>query len=385
MDNCSRRGFLVSSTLGLLGTLTLGRSVLAQSSRERTLYVGTYTSGESEGIYIYRMNSNTGELRRVNAVKSVNPSFLSIDQSRRYLYAVNEVAEFGGQTSGAVSAFAIEPGHTNLKFLNQEPSMGADPCHLTITRNGKFLLVANYTGGNISVLPIARDGSLKAAADVAQHQGSSIKDQQKGPHAHCIILDRNERHALAADLGIDKIMIYDFNRATGKLEPSKDISSQLPAGAGPRHLTLHPNGSYAYVINELDSTMSTFKYNHRSGSLQLVQTISTLPQTFSGTSYCADVHVSPSGRFVYGSNRGHNSIVVFSVAQRTGQLRPLEYVSTQGNWPRNFVIDPSGQFLLVANQRTDNVVVFRVDPVTGRLKPTGHNEKIPTPVCLKFI
>jgi 6-phosphogluconolactonase len=220
---------------------------------------------------------------------------------------------------------------------------------------------------------------------VKQHEGSGIKEQQKGPHAHCIIFDRLERHALAADLGIDKVMIYGSDRATGKLTPANQPFAELKPGAGPRHLSFHPSGKFLYVINELDSTMAAFKYNELNGTLTDIETVSTLPSDFSGTSYCADVHVSPAGKFLYGSNRGHNSIVVFQIDQRTGKLTLVEHVSTEGNWPRNFTIDPSGAFLLVANQRSDNVVVYSIDPRTGQLKPTGVNESIPSPVCLRFL
>lgn len=382
-DNFSRRQFLKAGGIGLLGALA-GRTS-AWSSQARALYVGTYTSGKSEGIYLYGMDPETGALNRINAFKSVNPSFLAIDRSRRYLYAVNEVGEYAGRPGGGVSAFAIEPGSSHLRFLNEQASEGADPCHLSIDRKRKTLLVANYTGGSISALPIRSDGTLGRAIDVKQHEGSSIKEQQKGPHAHCIILDQFERHALAADLGIDKVMIYRFDPSTGKLTPGKQASAELKPGAGPRHLTLHPNGKFLYVINELDSTMSALKYDAVKGTLSEIETVSTLPSDFSGVSYCADVHVSRSGRFLYGSNRGHNSIVVFEIDPRTGKLIQLEHVSTEGKWPRNFIIDPSGRFLLVANQHTDNVVVFNIDPKTGRLKPSGQSAEIPVPVCLKFL
>ncbi len=354
----------------------------AQNQREMTLFIGTYTSTTSEGIYTYRMNSETGELTKFSSIKSENPSFLTIDRTKRFLYAVNEVPQFAGQSSGAVSAYAIQ-GPGLLRFLNQQASMGADPCHLTVDRKRSNLLVANYTGGNVALLPILKNGTLGPAADVKKHEGSGPKEQQKGPHAHCIILDESERHALAADLGSDKVMIYRFDDEKKKLLPGKQTSVSMKAGAGPRHLTLHPNGRYAYVINELDSTMTTLKYN--SGTLELVDTVSTLPSGFTETSYCADVHVSHSGKFLYGSNRGHNSIVVFALDSRTGKPSLVEHVSTEGNWPRNFVIDPTGRFLLVANQRTDNVVVFRIDPKTGRLKPSGQTETVPVPVCLKFL
>jgi len=386
MNGFSRREFLKTGVIGALGAFVFrGTAWSKQEARELTLYVGTYTSGESEGVYIYRMNRHTGKLTRFNSIKAVNPSFLTMDRSRRYLYAVNEVGDFAGKSSGAVSVFAIDSRTGNLRFLNQQASLGADPCYLTVDRNRKFLLVANYTGGNLSVLPLQRDGMLGPATHFVQHEGSSIKDQQKGPHAHCIILDHSNRHALAADLGIDKVMIYRYEASTGKLKPNNQPWAQLNPGAGPRHLTLHPRGRYAYVINELDSTMTAFRYDRVKGTLQLLETVSTLPSDFSGQSYCADLHVSPSGNFLYGSNRGHNSIVVFAINENTGRLKYVEHIATQGKWPRNFTIDPTGRFLLVANQHTDNVVTFRIDQQTGKLTSTGHVAEIPTPVCLKFL
>lgn len=351
----------------------------AHTNQDRLLYVGTYTSGKSEGIYVYRMDQTTGELKRVGSIKSENPSFLTVDRSKRFLYAVNEKPE------GSVSAFRINRKTGELSFLNQQPSQGADPCHLSVDNRGKSVLVANYTSGSLAVLPIQRDGALREASDVEQHQGSGPREQQKGPHAHCIKLDPANRHAFAADLGIDKLMIYRFNALTRKLEPAQQPSAFLHAGAGPRHFTLHPNGKYLYVINELDSSLTTFKYNAAQGTLTAFESVSALPRDFTGTSYCADVHVSQSGRFLYGSNRGHNSIVVFAVDPHSGRLSLVEHVSTEGKWPRNFTIDPTGSFLLVANQHTDNVVIFRIDAQTGRLSSTGQSEEIPTPVCLQFL
>jgi len=384
LDKVSRRQFMKAGGIGLLGAFAARANAWSIQDGIATLYVGTYTSGKSEGIYGYHMN-DLGGLTRFTSIMSVNPSFLTIDRSRRFLYAVNEVGEFLEKPGGAVSAFAIDPVTRNLRLLNEQATQGADPCHLSVDNRKRTLLVANYTGGNVSVFPLRSDGTLGMVAEVKQHEGSGPKEQQKGPHAHCIIFDRSERHALAADLGIDKVMIYQFNRATGKLSPAKQPFAELKAGAGPRHLSLHPSGKFLYVISELDSTTSTFKYNEREGTLTMIETVSTLPSDFSGTSYCADVHVSPSGEFLYGSNRGHNSIVVFAIDQRTGKLTLVEHVSTEGNWPRNFTIDPYGRFLLVANQRSDNVVVFSIHPGTGRLTPTGVNEQIPSPVCLKFL
>lgn len=384
-NNFSRRQFLKAGGLGLLGVSVLRTNAWSNQNGYQSLYVGTYTvDTQSEGIYSYRM-SDTGRLERFGSFKSNNPSFLTIDSGKRYLYAVNELGEFGGKPGGGVSAFAIDPQTRDLKFLNEQPSLGADPCHLSIDRRRRALLVANYTGGNVSVLPVRRDGTLGPSTDLESHEGSGPKEQQKGPHAHCIILDPSERYALAADLGVDKVMIYKFNSAAGKLEPGKQPWVQLKAGAGPRHLTIHPNGRWVYVINELDSTMTALHYNKGKGTLTELETVSTLPSDFSGASYCADLHVSPAGRFLYGSNRGHNSIVVFEIERRTGKLKPVQHISTGGDWPRNFAIEPFGRYLLVANQRSNTVVTFRIDAETGQLHPTNNVEQIPAPVCLKFL
>jgi 6-phosphogluconolactonase len=384
-DKLSRRQFLEIGGVGLLGASVLRADAWSRQPRELTLYVGTYTSGKSEGIYGYRMDRASGALTRFSAFKSANPSFLTIDRSKRYLYAVNEISDYLGKPSGGVSAFAIDRVTGNLRWLNEQATGGTDPCHLTVDSRRRALLVANYTGGNVSVLPIRADGTLGMVIDVEQHEGSGVKEQQKGPHAHCVILDHSERHALASDLGTDKVMIYRFDRSTGKLTPAKQPWAQLQPGAGPRHLALHPKGKFLYVINELDSTLAVFKYNELNGTLSQIETVSTLPNDFSGVSYCADVHISSSGRFLYGSNRGHDSIVVFEIDRRTGKLELVQHVSTQGKWPRNFTLDTSGRFLLVANQRTDNVVTFSIDAHTGHLTPTGLVEEIPSPVCLKFL
>jgi len=385
VNNFSRRQFLQAGGLGVFGAFAFRAHAWPMQNRELTLYVGTYTSGKSEGIYVYRMDPATGALTRFSSTMSVNPSFLTIDKSKRYLYAVNEIGEYLGKPSGGVSAFKIDPATGKLRFLNEQATQGADPCYLSIDARKKTLLVANYSGGSVTVLPVRTDGTIGMAIEVKQHEGTGPKEQQKGPHAHCVILDRAERHALAADLGIDKVMIYRFDRVTGKLSPAPQPSAELTAGAGPRHLALHPSGKYLFVIAELDSTMTSFQYNELNGTLTLIETVSTLPAGFTGTSYCADVHVSASGRFLYGSNRGHNSIVVFEIDPRTGKPKLVEHVSTEGDWPRNFTIDPSGKFLLVANQRSENVVTFNIDEGTGRLTPAGHNEQIPSPVCLKFL
>ena len=382
-----RREFIGLSTLGVLGLSSgariLAKELIAPSPRELLLYVGTYTSGKSEGIYVYKFDLSSGEFKHLATAKGiVDPSFLAIDPRRRHLYAVNEIEEFGGKPGGAVSAFKVDPQTGNLQFLNQQPSLGGAPCYVTVDKFGKFVLVANYGGGNAAVLPI-NDSGLDTPVDMVQHGGSSVDpERQKGPHAHNVILDKTNRHAFVTDLGLDKIMIYRFDGSNGKLTPNGAPWVKLKPGAGPRHFTFHPNGRWAYVINELDSTFTAFSYESGSGSLKEMQTVSTLPTGFSGENSCADVHVSPSGKFLYGSNRGHDSIVVFSINPGTGKLTFVEHVSTGGKTPRNFTIDPTGAFLLAANQKSDNVVSFRIDATSGRLRPTGHVAEIPTPVCL---
>jgi len=387
IDKLSRRQFLQAGGIGLVGVFALRPNAWSNQNHHFTMYVGTYTSGKSEGIYGYYTHPVMGGLSRFMSSKSVNPSFLTIDSSKKYLYAVNEVGEYLGKPGGAVSAFAIDQSEkAGLRLLNEQPTLGADPCYVTVDSKRKNLLVANYTGGSVTVLPIRHDGTLGPATDVKQHQGSGPKEQQKGPHAHCVILDRSERHALVADLGIDKVMIYRFEKSDGKLKPNKKQPyAELKAGAGPRHLTFHPNGKYLYAINELDSTLTSFNYDDDDGKLTQIETVSTLPSDFSGVSYCADVHVHNTGKYLYGSNRGHNSIVVFEIDQGTGKLKLVEHVSTRGDWPRNFALDPSGGVLLVANQRSDNIVTFTVDLETGKLRPTGIVEALPSPVCLKFL
>ena len=381
-----RRKFIGLTTLGMVGLSSSARLYaggLLAPPKELLLYVGTYTSGKSEGIYVYKFDLSSGEFRHLATAKGiVDPSFLAIDPRRQRLYAVNEIDEFAGKPGGAVSAFKVDSQTGNLQFLNQQPSLGGAPCHVTVDKIGNFVLVANYGGGNAAVLPI-NDSGLGTPVDMVQHGGSSVNpERQKGPHAHNVILDKTNCHAFVTDLGLDKIMIYRFDDRNGKLTPNGAPWVKLKPGAGPRHFTFHPNGRWAYVIDELDSTFTAFTYESGPGSLKEMQTVSTLPAGFSGENSCADVHVSPSGKFLYGSNRGHDSIVAFSINPGTGKLTFLEHVATGGKTPRNFTIDPSGAFLLAANQKSDNVVSFRIDATSGKLKPTGHIAEIPTPVCL---
>jgi 6-phosphogluconolactonase len=358
-----------------------------QNNGKLHVYIGTYTRGKSEGIYLYYMDKSTGSLEFASVAGGIeNPAFLAIHPQQIYLYAVNEVGQFAGKPGGAVSAFAIDSETGELTLLNQQSSQGPGPCHLSVDHTGQYVLVANYSGGSVSVLPINSDGKLGEATDFVQHEGSSVNPRrQEKPHAHSIMVDESNRYAFVPDLGMDKIMIYRLNLTEGKLEPNDEPWAKVKAGAGPRHFDFHPNGKYAYVINELDNTLIAFAYDAARGSLREIQTISTLREDFSGTSYCADVHVSPSGKFVYGSNRGHDSIAIFGIDEDTGRLTCAGYEPTQGKMPRNFAIDPTGAFLLAANQDSDNVVVFRIDRQTGSLKSTGSMIEVPKPVCVKMI
>lgn len=386
----ARRKFLRFAGLGALGLmvpdLSFARAWSERRAGELLVYVGTYTSGKSEGIYLYRLSLSSGELKQVTTTKGVkDPSFLAISPNRRFLYSVNEVEEFENKKSGALSAFAIDQKTGELKLLNQRPSLGGAPCYAVVDKTGRFVLIANYVGGNVAVLPVRSDGSLGDATDVKQFQGSSIDaDRQQGPHAHCIVLDHANRFAYSCDLGTDKIMIFRFDVRGGKLIPNGRPWVQLKAGAGPRHLTFHPGGQYAYVINELHATITAFAHDRTSGNLNELQTVPTLPPGFAAANTSADIHTSPDGRFLYCSNRGHDSIAAFKIDQRRGELAFIAHESTGGNTPRNFAIDPTGAFLLVANQKSDNIVVFRRDRNTGRLSATGHVAEVPSPVCLTF-
>jgi 6-phosphogluconolactonase len=358
------------------------------------VYVGTYTTrlphvdGKSDGIQLYKIDMSSGELTFASKLTGVvNPSFLVIDAQQQFLYAVNEVFEFEGEPSGGVSSFAVDSKTGGLALLNEQPSHGTGPCYLSIDNTGKFLFVANYNGGNIAVYPIQEDGQLGKAVEFVQHHGSSgvNPERQDVPHAHCILTDHTNRFVFVPDLGLDRVMIYAFDEVTGKLTPAAQPWIDVKPGAGPRHFTFHPNQRHAVLINELDSTATSFEYDPANGSLKQIYTVSTLPEEFEGESTCADVQVSPTGRFVYGSNRGYDSIATFAFDEETGKLTAVGYEPTQGVTPRHFAIDPTETFLLAANQDTDTIVTFRIDPQTGELTPTGHVTDVATPVCLLMV
>lgn len=352
----------------------------AASARSIAVYIGTYTAGGSRGIYRTTLDLDSGALAEpVLAAEARNPSFVELHPSGKYLYAVSE-----GGGAGAVAAFAIDAAG-DLKRLNQQPSGGAGPCHVNVDHAGRNVLVANYGSGSVSVIPIRPDGSLGSPTGFVQHTGSGPNPgRQKGPHAHCVNVSPDDRFAFVADLGIDRIMVYTLDVEAGTIVANDPPFASLAPGAGPRHCVFAPDGKHAYVINELNNTITAFAYDSATGALAEVQTVPTLPAGFAGSSTCAEVRVHPSGRFLYGSNRGHDSIVVYRVDPAHGTLTFVEHETAGIKTPRNFNIDPTGAFCLVANQDADSVVVFRVDPQTGVLEPTSHKIAVARPVCIRF-
>jgi len=362
-------------------------AISSQSNDSPVVFVGTYTEPEgsrSEGIYAYRMDSSSGKLTFETVLKGiVNPAFLAIHPRQGFLYAVNEVQSFAGQAGGGVSAISIHSTSGGLSLLNDQFSHGEDPCYVSVEQNGRFALIANYSSGSVAMFPIQTDGRLGPATEVIQHSGSSVHpERQTGPHAHCILPDPTNRFAIVADLGLDKILIYRMDLEGGKLHKHAEVDVQ--AGAGPRHLTFHPNGQYAYLINELNATLTGYRYHVDAGTFEELQTVPALLEDFKGENLCADLHVSPDGKYLYASNRGHDSIVCFLIDENTGRLTYRNHTPTGGREPRNFAISPDGDFLLVANQKTHNIVTFKIDPGTGQLFKTGHEVEVSMPVCLKF-
>jgi 6-phosphogluconolactonase len=332
------------------------------------------------------LNEATGTLELRRTTTGVpNPSYLAFHPQQKFMYAVNELKTFEGKQSGTVSAFAVDPLSGRLDYLNRKLTHGTDPCHVAVDKRGSTVFVANFMSGSVCALPIQADGSLGDAAAVIQHQGNSVDPKrQAGPHAHSTVLDPQDRFAFVSDLGLDRVMCYRLDLAHRSMKPNEIPWLQLKPGAGPRHLAFHPDGQYAYVINELDSTVATAVYDRDQGSFQVVQTLTTLPPEFSGVSTCADIKVSPSGDFVFASNRGHDSLAVFKVDRRTGKLTAVGHQSTGGKTPRSFGIDPTGSYLLVANQSSDCIVTFRIDESRGKLVPVGSVTNVPTPTCVTF-
>jgi len=358
------------------------------AKNETLVYAGT-----SKGIQLFWLQTKNLEVSQNITLVPLglaadipNPSFIELDLKRRRLFCVNGVQTFEGKPTGAVSAFAIDPDTGKLTLLNQRSSTGSGPCHLVLDKEGRNLLVANYSGGNVAVLPVGPDGRLGEATAVVQHTGKSVNpDRQEGPHPHCVTLDPANRFALVCDLGLDKVLIYRFDAEQGKLTPSEPAFASLKPGAGPRHLTFHPGGRFAYVVNELDSTITAFAYLPETGALKELQTVSTLPPYYDGPNFPAEIGIKPSGEYLYASNRGHESLVVFGIDRDKGTLKYIEEQNSGGKTPRHFGIEPSGKHLAIANQDSDTLLVCRIDPENGRLKPSGVFAQAPSPVCVKFL
>lgn len=359
----------------------------AKTSREYLVYFGTYTGQGSKGIYACRFRPSTGKLTAVQlAAETANPSFLAVDPAQRFLFAANEIGDYRSAKSGSVSSFAIDRHTGKLTPLNTVASRGADPCHLTVDKGGSHVLVANYTGGSVAVLPVKADGMLGESSDFKQHLGSSVNpERQKEPHAHDVVLTPDNRFAVVADLGLDKLLVYRFDMEKGTLSPNDPPYGRVKPGSGPRHFALHPNGRWAYVINEMGNTITAFDWDGDQGSFHELQTLSTLPKDFTGENTTAELAVHPKGRYLYGSNRGHDSIAVYAIDPAKGILTLIENAATLGKEPRNFALDPTGAYLFAANQNSNTVVAFRVNPRNGRLTPTGEKVEVFSPVCVTFV
>jgi 6-phosphogluconolactonase len=352
-------------------------------------YVGTYTTKtDSKGIYAYRFDAAARQLSAIGlAAETGDPSFVAVHPSGKYLYAVNEVGNSEGGNSGAVSAFAVDRNTGKLTLLNQVATRGAGPCHVSLDRKGKFVLVANYDGGSIAVFPVQADGSLGKESGFVQHTGSGPnKERQEAPHAHWIGTSPDNRFVLAVDLGLDEVLIYRFDSSKGSLAPNDPPFVKVNPGAGPRHLAFQRDGKFAYVLSEMENAVTAFAYSQKDGSLSALQTVSTLPKDYSGPKEAAEVIVHPAGKFLYASNRaGVDSIAAFAIDPTKGTLRLVGQYSTRGKTPRHFAIDPTGKFLLAANEESNNIVVFKIDPATGALTPTGQVVEVPSPVCVTFV
>ena len=357
--------------------LFVGLSIsLNAQNADYFLYVGTFTRKTSEGIYVYRFNTKTGDVTPASIAKgNQNPGFLALSPDKRFLYSVAQ--------GNLVRAFSIDKTSGKLDSLNSQSSQGVNAVHLQVDKTGKWLIVGNYGSGSLCILPIRADGSLEKATQTFQMEGKSITpERQNAPHIHSINIAPNNKDVFVPDLGTDKIMAFTLNDQTGQLSPSNPPFVGTTAGAGPRHFAFHPNGKFAYVIQELNATITAF--NYKNGTLDSFQTIKTLPDDYTGLKWAADIHISPDGKFLYGSNRAHESLAIFKINQRSGRLTLVGHQAINGKTPRNFAIDPTGNFILVANQDSDNITIFKRDKKTGKLTPTAKEISVSMPVCLVF-
>ena len=376
---------MIKSLLAFL-LLVLSVDLSAQKSKEQFLIIGTYTTGTNDGIYVYRFNSETGANNFVSSVKTSNPSYLAVSPNQKYVYAVNENADSTRLTiTGHVAAFSFDKTSGKLNFINKQESGGKHPCYVSIDKTGKWVIVGNYSSGSLAVLPVRSNGSLDPAVQIVQHEGSSVNsERQEGPHVHSTVLNKNNKTLYVPDLGLDEVKLYNLDNKTGKLKQFDPPFVATEPGAGPRHIDIHPNGKYAYLMEELTGSVSVYKIE-KDGYLSLIQNISGLPRDFEGAIGSADIHVSPDGKFLYCSNRGEsNTIGIFSI-NKNGQLKWIDHQSTFGKTPRNFSLDPTGNFVLVANQNSDEIVIFKRDKETGLLTDSGKRISVSKPVCLKWV
>ncbi len=380
---------------GILAVLLMAKTFMNESSAftptkagvDYWVYVGTaeYHGAPTESLYLCRFNSSTGALNVVDvAAETVNSGFLAVDPTEHFLYAVNEIGEYQGQKNGAVSAFRMDPQSGKLIFLNQVPALGANPSFVTVSKNGKFVLFASYYGGVVT-RPIRADGSLGDPSASLQMGAGAGAPHQENSHPHAVILSPDGRFVIIPDLGLNRIFVFHFDQNGGSLVANDPPSWQSTEGAGPRHLAFMLDGRFAFAINEMQSSLSVLSFNSRTGAFAHIQTVSTLPAGFKDANTGAEVEVAASGKFVYASNRGHNSIAVFAIDGEKGTLTNVQDVPTEGTTPRNFAIDPSGNFLLVGNQDSNEIVEFRIDPATGWLAPTGQKAQVPSPACILFV
>jgi len=383
------RTTLVAALTALAWTAALEMPAKAQASgSDYFVYFGTYTRGPSKGIYAYRFEPAAGKFTPLGlAAESPNPSFLAVHPSGRFLYAANEHEEGDGPgKNNNVSAFAVNQTNGKLTFVNKVSSRGEGPCHVTVDKTGKTLLVANYGSGSVAALPIQADGRLGEAVGFDQHQGKSVDPaRQMGPHAHFITPSPDNRFALAADLGLDKVSVYRFDPSKAGLMPNDPPFAMVRPGAGPRHLTFDPTATHVYVNGEMGSNVSAFTWDAKTGTLKEFQSISTLPAGFTGTSSTAEIQIDRGGRFLYVSNRGHDSIAMFAVDKASGRLTAAGHVPTGGKTPRYFTLDPTGAYLLAGNQASSTVSIFRVDAGTGKLTPAQTLTDVPEPVAMAFV
>ncbi len=378
-----------SIRLAALLTLAAGLIPLlaAAASKNYLVFVGTGSGSGSKGIYAFRFDGATGKAGPLAlAAEASNASFLAVHPNGRYLYAVSEINTFEGKRSGAVAAFKIDAAAGTLKLLNKVSSGSAGPCHVSFDKTGKYVLVANYSGGAVAVLPILSNGKLGEATSVIQHKGKGVDpSRQEAPHAHGIIASPDNRFVLAADLGLDEVLIYKFDAAKGTLTPNDPPYGKVPDGAGARHIVFNPNGRFLYTVNEMASSVTTFAWDAARGALTPLGTVSSLPQGWSGDTSGAEIHVLPNGKAVYSSNRGHDSIAVFSVDPSKGTLNAIQFEPVGGQTPRNFNLDPTASYLFSAGQDSDNITIFKVDPQSGKLTPSGSGLKAPNPQCIDFL